>query len=112
MGTRLQPGLLTAIDEWRRAQRDLPGRSEAIRRLVESALDRAVPVDPRTLGELARGMAAAGDVDRAVSQLIAAAKGNPALHQAITAGALEARCRALILASAPGAKAAKKKPRR
>jgi hypothetical protein len=29
---------VSAIDEWRRKQEDLPGRSEAIRRLVELGL--------------------------------------------------------------------------
>jgi hypothetical protein len=29
---------LTAIDDWRRKQNDLPGRPEAIRRLVELGL--------------------------------------------------------------------------
>ena len=29
---------VAAIDEWRRKQEDLPGRSEAIRRLIESGL--------------------------------------------------------------------------
>lgn len=29
---------LQAVDEWRRAQPDVPNRSEAIRRLVEQAL--------------------------------------------------------------------------
>ena len=31
-------GQVRKIDEWRRAQADLPSRSEAIRRLVEAAL--------------------------------------------------------------------------
>jgi len=30
---------IAAIDEWRRTQNDLPNRSEAVRRLVERALD-------------------------------------------------------------------------
>jgi hypothetical protein len=30
---------LSRIDDWRRQQPDLPGRPEAIRRLVEQALD-------------------------------------------------------------------------
>jgi metal-responsive CopG/Arc/MetJ family transcriptional regulator len=38
VGLRIQPALLTAIDDWRRHQNDIPGRSEAIRRLVEQAL--------------------------------------------------------------------------
>jgi len=39
IGLRLQPGLLSKLDSYRRAQVDLPGRPEAIRRLVEQALD-------------------------------------------------------------------------
>ncbi|WP_426418178.1 hypothetical protein [Bradyrhizobium genosp. A] len=30
---------LRSLDDWRREQDDLPGRPEAIRRLVEQALD-------------------------------------------------------------------------
>jgi hypothetical protein len=35
---RLQPELAKPLDEWRRKQDDLPGRPEAIRRLVELGL--------------------------------------------------------------------------
>ena len=35
---RLQPDLAKPLDDWRRKQGDLPGRPEAIRRLVERAL--------------------------------------------------------------------------
>ncbi|RUW45144.1 ribbon-helix-helix protein, CopG family [Mesorhizobium sp. M1A.F.Ca.ET.072.01.1.1] len=35
---RLSTDLLSRIDEWRRAQPDLPSRSEAFRRLVEAGL--------------------------------------------------------------------------
>lgn len=35
---RVQPELLAALDDWRRAQPDLPGRSEAIRRLLAEKL--------------------------------------------------------------------------
>ncbi|MBK9073331.1 MAG: hypothetical protein IPL79_20375 [Myxococcales bacterium] len=34
----ITPSQVAAIDEWRRAQPDLPSRSEAIRRLVSEAL--------------------------------------------------------------------------
>jgi hypothetical protein len=34
----ISKGQIRAIDEWRRRQPDLPSRSEAIRRLIESAL--------------------------------------------------------------------------
>lgn len=35
---RLGRGTLTAIDDWRRLQTDLPPRTEAIRRLIELGL--------------------------------------------------------------------------
>lgn len=35
---RIQPDMAKALDDWRRRQDDLPGRPEAIRRLVEQAL--------------------------------------------------------------------------
>jgi hypothetical protein len=35
---RLSADQLGAIDDWRRLQEDLPGRPEAIRRLIEKAL--------------------------------------------------------------------------
>lgn len=38
VGTRFQPVLLAAIDDWRKAQPDLPTRPEAVRRLVETGL--------------------------------------------------------------------------
>jgi hypothetical protein len=41
IGVRVQPALLSAIDDWRRQQADLPSRPEAIRRIVEQAFDRS-----------------------------------------------------------------------
>jgi hypothetical protein len=38
IGARWSPEVLEAIDDWRRKQDDLPGRPEAIRRLVEIGL--------------------------------------------------------------------------
>lgn len=38
VGVRIQPEMAKALDDWRRKQDDLPGRPEAIRRLVEQAL--------------------------------------------------------------------------
>ncbi|OKO67376.1 hypothetical protein AC628_39410 [Bradyrhizobium sp. NAS96.2] len=38
VGERWSPESIEAIDNWRRAQADLPGRPEAIRRLVEIGL--------------------------------------------------------------------------
>jgi hypothetical protein len=40
VSTRLQPELLTRLDDWRREQPDLPSRPEALRRLAEKGLDR------------------------------------------------------------------------
>lgn len=40
VGVRLQPGPLEKLDTWRRKQDDLPGRPEAIRRLVEQSLEK------------------------------------------------------------------------
>lgn len=40
IGVRFQPDALSKIDDWRRGQDDLPGRPEAIRRLVEQALQK------------------------------------------------------------------------
>jgi hypothetical protein len=37
-GVRLPPELLETLDNWRRDQPDLPGRPEAIRRLIEAGL--------------------------------------------------------------------------
>lgn len=38
VATRLQPELLKQLDDWRRAQPDLPSRPEALRRLAARAL--------------------------------------------------------------------------
>lgn len=35
---RVQPDMAKQLDDWRRTQDDLPGRAEAIRRLVELGL--------------------------------------------------------------------------
>ena len=40
VGTRLQPELLAKLDAWRKEQPDLPTRPEAIRRIIEQAVDR------------------------------------------------------------------------
>jgi hypothetical protein len=34
----LSPGLLAALDEWRRQEKDIPTRSEAVRRLIAQSL--------------------------------------------------------------------------
>ena len=38
VGVRIQPELARELDDWRREQADLPGRPEAIRRLIEMGL--------------------------------------------------------------------------
>jgi hypothetical protein len=38
VGVRVQPDMAKRLDDWRRKQDDLPGRPEAIRRLVELGL--------------------------------------------------------------------------
>jgi hypothetical protein len=38
VGVRVQPDMAKMLDDWRRKQDDLPGRPEAIRRLVEIGL--------------------------------------------------------------------------
>jgi hypothetical protein len=40
VGVRLQDTFLAKVDAWRKSQGDLPGRPEAIRRLVEKALEK------------------------------------------------------------------------
>lgn len=39
---RLPPELLRRLDDWRRAEADLPGRAEAIRRMIEWAAEAKV----------------------------------------------------------------------
>jgi len=41
--TRVSAEFLAKLDEWRRAQPDLPSRTEAIRRIVEQAIDAPAP---------------------------------------------------------------------
>ena len=38
VGVRVQPDMAKQLDDWRRKQEDLPGRPEAIRRLIEIGL--------------------------------------------------------------------------
>jgi hypothetical protein len=40
IGTRWSPEIVDHVDAWRRQQSDLPGRPEAIRRLVEIGLSK------------------------------------------------------------------------
>jgi hypothetical protein len=57
---RLSGSLRKAVDEWRRQQSDPPSRSEAIRRLIERALEREQPrrAGPNKGASKARYMAA------------------------------------------------------
>jgi hypothetical protein len=47
IGMRWQESELTAVDNWRRKQEDLPSRPEAIRRLVQLQLGLKKPTDER-----------------------------------------------------------------
>ena len=38
VGVRIQPEIIGKLDDWRRKQADLPGRPEAIRRLLDLGL--------------------------------------------------------------------------
>jgi len=40
VGVRIPAALITRLDNWRRQQRDLPSRPEAIRRLLEYCLSK------------------------------------------------------------------------
>jgi hypothetical protein len=40
IGVRLQAVFLARVDKWRKSQSDLPTRPEAIRRLLEKALEK------------------------------------------------------------------------
>jgi hypothetical protein len=59
---RLLPHQAAAIDTWREAQRDKPGRPEAIRRLVEAALvGTAAPNQHRKPGSRRKAAQLAGE---------------------------------------------------
>jgi hypothetical protein len=65
VGVRFQPKPLAAIDVWRRRQEDLPGRAEAIRRLVERALDAEAPAPrARTKGSDTAAKMAAHEINK------------------------------------------------
>jgi ribosomal protein L19E len=44
--------LIGALDQWRRNQPDLPGRPEAIRRLIEAGFGKAKPYSDNSLGRV------------------------------------------------------------
>lgn len=56
---RLSPEQLRTLDSWRRDQKDLPGRPEALRRLMESALADSAPRGARDKGSTAKASAMA-----------------------------------------------------
>lgn len=60
VGVRVQPEMLEKLDNWRREQPDLPGRPEAIRRLIEIGLgaERSHPPGPHSGASRAAEMAA------------------------------------------------------
>jgi hypothetical protein len=62
---RLQAAPLDRVDNWRRHQADLPGRPEAIRRLVELGLGNAQIVKPPSKKSVSKSSAMAGEqIDR------------------------------------------------
>lgn len=58
---------VSAVDEWRRHQPDIPGRSEAIRRIVREALatHANAPPPPEPAGPLSAGVRQFLDAKRA-----------------------------------------------
>ena len=44
---RLSPDQVRAVDDWRQRQEDLPSRAEAIRRLVDFGIGKALGKRPR-----------------------------------------------------------------
>jgi hypothetical protein len=48
IGTRWRAATVHAIDRWRRQQPDKPGRTEAVRRLVDMALEGMPPTKQRS----------------------------------------------------------------
>jgi hypothetical protein len=73
VGVRLQPDLLAPIDAWAAAQDDEPGRSEAIRRLVELGL--TVKAIARPASRPGRILRAAELAAKAIDKI-----GDPAAH--------------------------------
>ena len=65
MGVRIQPEMAKRLDNWRRKKDDLPGRPEAIRRLVEIALVITQSAKPPGKKAVANASALAGkQIDR------------------------------------------------
>jgi hypothetical protein len=62
VGVRVQPEMAKQLDDWRREQEDLPGRPEAIRRLVEIGLSKPALNEPRVLSTAQQGAARAAEL--------------------------------------------------
>jgi hypothetical protein len=73
VGVRVQPDMAKQLDDWRRKQDDLPGRPEAIRRLVELGL--AVKAPARPGSKPGRRLRAAELAAKAIDKI-----GDPAAH--------------------------------
>jgi hypothetical protein len=65
---RVQPDMAKALDDWRRRQEDLPGRPEAIRRLVELGLTVKTSASP--VGKPGRRMRARELAAEAIEKII------------------------------------------
>src|SRR6476620_4222418 len=65
IGVRVPPDMAKQLDDWRRKQDDLPGRPEAIRRLIEAGLASTQGVKPVGKRATAESDAMAGnEIDR------------------------------------------------
>lgn len=62
IGVRVQPEMLGKLDDWRRRQEDLPGRPEAIRRILELGLLAKGPSEKKAPGSRAKRAAKAADM--------------------------------------------------
>jgi hypothetical protein len=68
IGVRVQPDMAKQLDDWRRGQEDLPGRPEAIRRLVEMGLKAKAPARPA--GKPGRRLRAQELATKAIEKII------------------------------------------
>src|SRR5450755_3230115 len=67
VGVRVQPDMAKLLDDWRRKQDDLPGRPEAIRRLVELGL--TVKAAARPVSKPGRRLRAAELAAKAIDKI-------------------------------------------
>jgi hypothetical protein len=65
---RVQPDMARMLDDWRRKQDDLPGRPEAIRRLVELGLE--VKTLARSISNPGRKLRAQEQATKAIEKMI------------------------------------------